>query len=330
MSSLTGLKVADGQRLSPRLAALCGGSTLALNFAARHPSDPVRAALDQVFGVVSLPYAQDAPSRDLQVDGGDGPIPARLYEPDTAGAKPGLLVYFHGGGWVLGSLTSHANAARFTAKRARCKILAVGYRKAPEHRFPAAFEDCRAAYRWAVAHADELGVDPERIAVGGDSAGGNLAASVALHLDDGEPKPCLAWLMYPLVDADVRAYRSAELFRAGPLLSTQAASDMVHNYAPSPRQQLDPRMSVIETDTPERMPRTYIATAGMDPLRDQGEAFGQKLREAGVETEIRRFDDVPHGFNLLLVDPDARTATEEAVAALERGLRGASTPAAVS
>lgn len=321
MSSISGLRRADGQRLRPSLAALCAPSTLTLNLAAKYPRPVVRAALDRTFGLVGAPYAKDATSRDLVLDvPGGPPVPARLHEPEGVGPDAPLLVFFHGGGFVLGSLDSHQNTCRFTAKRARCKVLAVGYRKAPEHRFPAAYEDCRAALRWALAHAQELGVDASRIAVGGDSAGGNLAIAATLGLGADEPGPVATWLIYPLVDPDITRYPSADLFAAGPLLTRQNALDMVHHYAPGGTDLLDHRLSVIHAENLGQLPQTYIATAGMDPIRDQAERFAEQLREAGVDVEQERLTDMPHGFDVLLVDPGARAATERTVAALARML----------
>jgi acetyl esterase len=321
MSSMTGLKKTDGQRLSLSLAALCGPSTLTLNIAARSPSPLMRRVLDTTFPLVSLPYRNDAAMRELMLDvPGGGTIPARMYEPAGIGRDAGLLVFLHGGGFILGSLVSHANLCRFTARRAGCKVLAIGYRKAPEHRFPAALDDSIAAFRWAVQHADQLGVDPSRIAIGGDSAGGNLAAGVALGLDPDEPRPCFTWLVYPLVDANVAAWPSAQLFARGPLLSRGNALDMVGHYAPDPATKRDPRLSVLDSNELERMPPTYVATAGMDPVRDQGERFAERLRAAGVAVQCDRFTNLPHGFDLLLINPDARRATEATCAALARGL----------
>ncbi|WP_354700564.1 esterase [Paraconexibacter sp. AEG42_29] len=319
MSSLSGFKRADGQRLSPRLAALCGPSTLTLNFASRHPNPAVRAVLDQIFPLVGFTARGDATMTEVTVDGADGPIPARLYEPDARVENPGLLVHFHGGGFAVGSLTTQDNVCRFTARHAGCKVLAIGYRKAPEHRLPAAFEDCRAAFRWAVEHAAHLGVDPDRIAVGGDSAGGQLAAAVALHTDGG-PKPCFAFLMYPVVDADINAHESAWLFERGPLLSRRNAKDLLDHYVPTEADRTDPRMSILHADGLGAMPPTFVATAGMDPLRDQGEAFAARLREAGVTVESERFDNLPHGFNLLLIDPQASAAYARCCDALTRAL----------
>ncbi len=318
---MTGLKKADGQRLSLALAALCGPSTLTLNIASRSPSPPMRRVLETVFPLVSLPYRNDAAMRDLTIDvPGGASIPARLYEPEGVGPDAGLLVFMHGGGFILGSLASHSNLCRFTARRAGCKVLAVGYRKAPEHPFPAALDDSVAAFRWAVDHAGELGIDPSRIAVGGDSAGGNLATGIALGLDLDEPRPCFAWLIYPLVDADLTAWHSAQLFARGPLLSRANALDMVGHYAPDPAMRRDPRLSPIHSEELERMPPTYIATAGMDPLRDQGERFAERLREAGVAVQCDRFTNLPHGFDLLLIEPEARRATAATCAALADGL----------
>lgn len=321
MSSMTGLKKTDGQRLNPALGAICGVSTLTLNTASRWPHPLVRRWLDLVFPPFSANHAGDAATRELTIDlPGGVRIPALLHEPPGAGDDAPLLVFFHGGGFILGSLATHANTCRFTAAQAGCKVLAVGYRKAPEHPFPTAVEDCVGAFRWAIAHAGELGVDPSRVAVGGDSAGGNLAAVVSLALGPNEPGPCFAWLIYPLVDADITAWPSARLFARGPLLTRANAQDMVDHYAPDLRDRHDPRLSVIRAPDLDRMPPTYVATAGMDPIRDQGEAFAERLREAGVDVELQRFANMPHGFDLLLVEPEAERTTATTCAALARGL----------
>jgi acetyl esterase len=321
MSSRSGLARVGDQRLTLRLAALCGPSTTTLNVASKRASPGVRRALDKVFALVSAHRGSAVTAADLALDGPAGAVlPARLFEPAGVGTGAGLLVYFHGGGFILGSVDSHANTCRFIAAQAGCRVLSVGYRQPPEARFPAALEDSVAAYRWAVAHAAELGADPRRIAVGGDSAGGNLAAAVALELGDGDATPCFAWLIYPFVDGDLDRYASAQTFAQGPLLSRQAARDMLNHYAPDAHDRRDPRITVLDAPNLEQMPPTYIATAGMDPLRDQGERFAERLRGAGIDAEMRRFHSLPHGFNLLLVDPDARAATAQTCAALARGL----------
>jgi acetyl esterase len=311
----------DGQQLNPRLAGLAPAATALLSFAARHPSAPVRKVLDANFAVLTANQRSASPVRELTIPGADGgTLETRLYEPEGIEAVPGLLVYFHGGGWTVGSIDSHQNLCRAIAAKARCKVLSIGYRKAPEHRFPAAWEDAVAAFGWALDHTDLLGVDPARIAVGGDSAGGNLAAAVALAGDDAARRPCFAWLNYPVVDADVDAYESAHLFAEGLILTRQNLLDMIHQYAPRPVQQLDPRMSLIGSDVLERMPPTYISTAGMDPLRDQGERFAERLREAGVSVQLERFDNLPHAFQVLLIDGESLRATETTCGALARAL----------
>ena len=210
-SSVTGWRKTDGQRLGPLLGVLCGPFTPFLHLCARHPSPPMRRALDLVVQVAGLHRGAPVATRDLTAGG----VPARLYTPEGIGPAAGLLVYLHGGGFVVGSLDSHSQACRFIARRTGCKVLAVGYRKAPEHPFPAAVDDAVAAFRWAVANAAELGVDPRRVAVGGDSAGGNAAVVVCLDTAADQLRPCGAWLLYPIVDAAFGAWPSDLLFWLG-------------------------------------------------------------------------------------------------------------------
>ncbi len=318
MSLLTGMRRTEGQRVSKLIFSLLGGSTLLVSYASRRPTPRINRVVDVTFPLVAGFHGRGVPSRPLRVDGAAGQLDARLYEPDDA--VGGLLVFFHGGGFILGSLRTHGPMAAFVAARARCRVLAVEYRRAPRHRFPAALEDAVAAFRWATRNTGELGVDRDRIAVGGDSAGGQLSAAVALALDDGEPRPCFAWLVTPLVDADVDAYPSARTFARGLLLTRANVKDMIAHYVPDPALRDDARLSVISAPHLRRMPPTYVATAGMDPIRDQGEAFAARLSEAGVAVASRRFENLPHGFNLLLVDPGARAATAEACTALGRAL----------
>ncbi|MBB4689616.1 alpha/beta hydrolase [Amycolatopsis jiangsuensis] len=328
MSSRSGLKRADGQRLSLFLANLAGPTAPILHAVARHPSATARGILDAVFATVGGDQRQGVSEKDLVVDGAGGThLAARLYTPWGVGADSALLVYCPGGGFVLGSVASHANTCRFVAREGQCRVLAIDYRKAPEYRFPVPLDDSVAAFRWAVAHAAELKADPSRIGVGGDSAGANLAAGVCLETADDAVSPRAAWLVYPFVDAELGEWPSASLFGSGPLLSTACARDMLTQYAPVAADQRDGRVSVLRHERLDRMPPTYVATAGMDPLRDQGEALARRLVKFGVPVRNERFTRLPHGFMQLLIDRHARAAASRASRELP-GLLTASTASA--
>jgi acetyl esterase len=256
--------------------------------------------------------------RDLPV----GDRPGRLYVPSgDAASSPGpLLVFFHGGGWVYGDLDSHDPSCRFLAERSGVRVLAVDYRLAPDHPFPAAYEDCLAAYRWVVDHAEELGGDPERLAVGGDSAGGCLAASTALAAaEDGLPL-AFQLLVYP--GTDMRGgTESRAMFGEGFYLTTGFIDLARGLYTPDPDTHDDPRVSPLLAKVPDGLAPAYVATAGFDPLRDEGEAYARKLAEAGVEVELRRFPDQIHGFfNLVGVGRSSRAAMAEIAAKLRAAL----------
>lgn len=321
MSSRSGLKKTDGQRLSLFLANLAGPTAPILHATAKHPSSTARGLLDVVFAAVGGNQRQGVSERDLTIGVGDGArIGARLYTPWGVGANSSLLVYYPGGGFVLGSVASHANTCRFIAREGRCQVLAIDYRKSPDFRFPIPLEDCVAAFRWAVAHAAELRADPSRIGVGGDSAGGGLAAVVCLETATAGDAitPRAAWLAFPFVDSEISSLPSGRTFAKGPLLTAACATDMLAQYAPARVDQRDPRVSPLANERLDRMPDTYIASAGMDPLRDQAEVFAHRLSETGVNTRIRRFSQLPHGFVQLLMDRQAREATREACAELPR------------
>jgi acetyl esterase len=259
----------------------------------------------------------------LEVPGHAGPIPARLYVPPglPAGAAAPLLVYFHGGGWVIGDLETHDGPCRFLAAASGTPLLAIDYRLAPEHPFPAAVEDAWAAFTWAVANAAELGVDPARVGVGGDSAGGNLAAVVSLLARaGGGTMPAMQLLIYPPTDsaADLPSRR---LFAEGFLL-TKADMDLFERaYLPPGTDPADPRASILLAPDLRDLPPAYVATAGFDPLRDEGEAYALRLREAGVRTALRRHPGLVHSFvSLTAISRTARGAMLETAGALRMGL----------
>lgn len=252
---------------------------------------------------------------DMTVDGADGPLPARLYVPSSR--DDGLLVYFHGGGFVVGDLDTHDNTCRFLAERAGVTVLSVEYRRAPESRFPAASDDAVAAFRFALDHAPEFGAAASRVAVGGDSAGGNLAAGVAcLTAGDGPRAPVLQLLFYPWLDLS-RKRASYELFGDGFYLTQSELDWYKDHYLGNEGDALDPRCSPLLTKEVGGVAPAFVATAGFDPLRDEGEEYANRLREAGVPVALRRHAGLLHGFvNSLGLGHVGRDALLEAAGAL--------------
>lgn len=257
---------------------------------------------------------------ERRIDGPDEPIDLRLYTPESA-QSDGCLVYFHGGGWVIGDLDSHDETCRRLCARAGVQVIAVHYRRAPETTFPGAAEDCYAATAWVAGNAASLGIDPGRIAVGGDSAGANLAAVVALMAQArGGPRLCFQLLIYPVTDADfdTASYRdNAE----GYLLSRRAMQWFWDQYVPDLEQRLEPFASPLRAESLEGLPPALVQTAEYDPLRDEGEAYARALEQAGVPVEQQRYDGLIHGFfGMQDTVAAARPALDQAVAALRRYL----------
>ena len=299
----------DGQRLAPEVRLL-----VKLRELSPHPpydTLPVaeaRAALERDAASVRGRLVPVADVRDLDVAG----LRARLYVPEAE--RGGLLVYFHGGGWVLGSLDSHEQPCRFLAREGGVRVLSVDYRLAPESKFPAAVEDALAAFTWARDHAADVGADPARIAVGGDSAGGNLSAVVAQL---AEPKPALAVLIYPVCDLSTK-HRSYELFGEGFFLTERNMDWYRTNYLPDEDAGRDPRASPLLADDLGGLPRTHLAIAGFDPLRDEGLAYGHRLEGAGVEVDIAVHAGSIHGFaNAIGVGRTSAAAMRRAAEALK-------------
>ena len=255
--------------------------------------------------------------RDLPV----GDLPARLYVPSNAAPEPGpLLVFFHGGGFIYGSLDSHDATCRVLAERAGVRVLAIDYRLAPEHPFPAAHDDCLAAYRWVLQHAASIGADPQRLAVGGDSAGANLAAATAIAAAEEGLPLAFQLLVYPAVDAK-RDTRSLELFSEGFYLTSGFMELANSSYTPVVAERTDIRISPLRHDVQAGLAPAYLCTAGFDPLRDEGEAYARALAAAGVQVQLRRFPDLIHGFfNIVGVGRRPRAAVLEIADALKAGL----------
>jgi acetyl esterase len=247
--------------------------------------------------------------RDLAIPGPAGPIPARLYRPAAGGSLP-VLVFFHGGGWVVGNVESHDTVCRHLASRAGCVVV---------HKFPAAVEDCVAATEWVADNAASLGVDAKRLAVGGDSAGGNLAAVVSLMARDrGAPRISYQLLIYPALDAAM-TQPSIARYAEGYLLTRATMRWFYEQYLRTPEEAADWRVSPLAAPDLGGVAPAFVLTAGYDPLCDEGDAYAARLAAAGVAVIHRRFADQIHGFAMngkLIRAADA--ALDEAAAALRQ------------
>jgi acetyl esterase len=266
--------------------------------------------------ILGRPPAVPVATRELRA----GDVPVRLYVPDGAQAPGPLLVYYHGGGWVQCSVATHDAGCRSLAHASGVRVLSVDYRLAPEHPYPAAVDDAIAAYAWAAGHAAELGADPARLAVGGDSAGGNLAAVVALAARDDDALPAAAFqlLIYPVCDVAEKS-GSYATFREGFLLTEEGMDWYIAKYLPDPARRAEPQASPLRAADLSGLPPAFVATCLPDVLRDEGEAYAARLREAGVPVATQRFDQV-HGFVNLTAARSGRLALGQIAGALRMGL----------
>ena len=260
-----------------------------------------RAELREAVRPLEGPPIAVASVRETTIAGAAGPLRARLFAPPEAqeqpeGAGGPLVVYFHGGGWTAGDLDTHEQPCRLLAKTSGARVLSIEYRLAPEHRFPAGVEDALAAFRDAVAQADELGADPSRIAVAGDSAGGHLAAVTAqLCAAEGGPAPAFQLLIYPVTDC-AHVSHSRVTFAEGFVL-TKANMEWYEEQLLGPDgERGDTRVSPLLAQDLRGVAPALVVTAGFDPLRDEGEAYARRLREAGVRAILRRHAGYVHGF----------------------------------
>jgi len=314
----------DGQELAPdvhallQLAKLSGETSLAEG----RTVEQARRENREEAPVVCGPRRPMARVESLTMPGPRGEIRARLYVALGAPQPPQpLLVYLHGGGWVIGDLDTHDGVCRFLAEHGGCRVLSVDYRLAPEHPFPEPVEDAVAAFSWAAENAAELGADPARVAIGGDSAGGNLATAVCIQArDSGAPMPAMQLLLYPVTDA-VGGQASRETFAEGFVLTRADMKWFEDHYIPDGIDGKDPRASMMRADDVSGLPPAYIATAGFDPLRDEAETYAERMREAGVSVVLQRHPGLIHGFaHLTALCPSALAAMLEVAGALRMGL----------
>ncbi|QBD75041.1 alpha/beta hydrolase [Ktedonosporobacter rubrisoli] len=303
------------------------------------PIDPqVQAMLDQM-AALGFPPLETLPVKDVrsliptpasgrvlggiedrQITGPAGKLWLRLYTPEGKGPFP-ILVFAHGGGWVYGSIESHDALCRELTHAANCITISVGYRLAPEHPYPAALEDCYAATCWAIEHASSFNGDPARVAVGGDSAGGNLATVVALMARDHNGPPLVyQLLLYPITDHYSRSKPSYEENGEGYMVTKKHLIWCWDHYISSGEEAKQPYVSPLQAQDLSGLPPALVITAEYDPLRDEGECYAKRLQEAGVPVALKRHNGMIHGFVDMYGVLDSG---KQALADLAAGLRAA-------
>ncbi|MCB9680524.1 MAG: alpha/beta hydrolase [Alphaproteobacteria bacterium] len=318
-----GRVVVDGQELDPQTQLV----NLALRGLLRRGIEDAspeqgRARMRRAVRLLDRPEVAQVLDRTLP--GPAGPIPVRVYRPAGAPDVAPAIVALHGGGWVLGDLTTHDRTCRLLARGTGCVVVAVHYRRAPEDRFPAALDDAVAAWLGVVDQAEAWGIDPTRVVIEGDSAGGNLAAATCLRLRvRGGPMPVLQVLVYPATDLSCERL-SARHFHTGYLLSTPTMRWFVGQYIPDADQRRDPFASPLRAPDLAGLPPAHVVVAGFDPLRDEGLAYVDALREAGVPADLAFYPGTMHGFFGLdgLLDV-ATEAMATACAAIRRAVQPA-------
>ena len=317
--------IIDGNTLDPTLQLMLAGLRAVGIDGLVVDDDPAasRALMRQTMQELPGPQIH-VDVRELSIPGPAGEIAARHYSPGegSAGAAAPLLVFYHGGGWVIGDLDTHDALCRLTCRDAGVHVLSIDYRLAPEHPAPAAIDDAYAAFQWAHAHAEELGAIPGQVAVGGDSAGGNLAAVVSqLARNSGGPAPVLQWLIYPRTDFTAHT-RSMSLFARGFLLTKRDMDFFESQYLRrSDVDRADPRVSPLLAESLSGLAPALIAVAGFDPLRDEGERYATALRDAGTPVDLRYLGPLTHGFvNLFPLGGRSAAGTKELISALRAHL----------
>lgn len=290
-----GLRRADGYTLDPQIGLLVRlGELLGEPKTHEQPVPVSRRTFVHQTRIVDLRPPGGVRAEDRTVELAGGPRPLRIYRPGQLEGGAPALVYYHGGGFVVGDLHSHDGVCRWLSREARAVVIAVDYRMAPEHPFPAAIEDGLAAYRWALEHRGELGVDA--IGVGGDSAGGCLAAVVCQQAKAlGLPQPAAQMLIYPVTHVGSKL-PSRQTFASGVFLEKPTIDWFTDHYLPPGAPRDDPRASPLLAERVDGLAPALVLTAGFDPLRDEGKAYADRLQEAGVPVDYFCATTLPHGF----------------------------------
>jgi acetyl esterase len=275
-----------------------------MDFATATPGD-IRAVFDNPMPLAAPPPMAQVEDISISLEGRN--LDARLYVPEGAGEAPPLTLYYHGGGWVIGTLDTHDGTCRAIAQKSGSAVLSIAYRLAPEHRYPAALDDCYDALLWAAANAASFGIDSTRLAVAGDSAGGNLAAAVAIMARD-RAGPALRHqlLIYPVTDQDYSTSSYAENGDGNYYLSTDGMRWFWGHYLGETETDNAPLAAVLRTSDLSNLPPATVITAEYDPLRDEGIAYAEKLKAAGVAVEAATAPGMIHGFfSMFEAVPDA-------------------------
>jgi len=319
---LDGHRIRLGERTMDPKAQIVGEFVKSIRKPGYFPPLPeLRQQLRTMVTLMDEPAPALARIEDIRLPGPAGGIPARLYAPSAGGTPLPVVAYFHGGGWVQGDLETHHGLCARLAKHAGVLVVAIDYRLAPEHKFPAAVEDCVAAYRWLRAHARGLGGDGARVAVAGDSAGGNLSAVVSqLTAAGATPVPTCQALIYPAVDCsfDTNSHRDLE---NGHVIPRDRVLWYMDQYLRSEADKADLRAAPLRAPSLAGQPPTLIVTAGFDPLRDEGHAYADRLRAAGVDVVDREYPGQIHAFvSLTKAIPQGMAATLEVADYLRKRL----------
>jgi acetyl esterase len=301
----------DGQQLAPTAQLFLRLQQLVPRPTPQSADDltAFRHEVDRAAAMLGANVGRAVQTRDIEIPGGDGPIRARIYEPTNSPETGPLLLYYHGGGFVLGSIESHDSVCRYFAEQSHVRVVSVDYRLAPEHPFPAAIDDAIAAFNHVVKHARHFRSTPGQVAVAGDSAGANLAAAVAHDaVRNGSTPPLLSLLLYPATDVTGN-HTSHQLFGEGFLLDQETLLWYRDQYLPDEQHHTDPRVALLDDTQLPGLPPTWVFTAGFDPFRDEGRTYARQLRSAGTIAHHRNYHGLLHGFaNFVGADREARAA----------------------